>query len=319
MASWRGKRAATWMTGVLAFAVSIGTAFTGYLSQQNFDSQWIGTQAKDGLNSVGVGAFFNVLNFGQMLLWHVLLLPLVVAVLVGLHLLLVRRRGVVRPMPLHAGAAHRASPDAGPPPATPPPPWRSSREHDRAAGDPRPGLGRGARPADTEWTAPPSAYDLVKEFVVALVVIVLLVVGLSVVLSSPDVRPLTIRQWSQADASDFLATAVSELDGSSDTATYGPPYNAWAPGEGQEIFHVGVERWVGVHVPVDTAHDFVLSPLRLAAADDGALRGALDRYDAASASRQAAWTAAYTKGLAHVSVRGAPCRCRPAATARSLP
>ena len=111
MAAWRGKRALTWMTGVIAFAVSIGAAFTGYLSQQNFDSQWISTQAKDGLNSVGVGAFFNVLNFGQMLLWHVMLLPVVVGALIAVHLLLVRRRGVVRPLPLragrHAGTARR--------------------------------------------------------------------------------------------------------------------------------------------------------------------------------------------------------------------
>ena len=98
MAAWRGRRRATWITGVVSFVVSIGTAFTGYLSQQNFDSQWISTQAKDGLNSVGVGALFNVMNFGQMLLWHVLLLPVCVAVLVGLHLLLVRHRGVVRPI-----------------------------------------------------------------------------------------------------------------------------------------------------------------------------------------------------------------------------
>jgi len=47
MASWRGNRALTWMTGVIAFLTSVGTAFTGYLSQQNFDSQWIGTQAKN--------------------------------------------------------------------------------------------------------------------------------------------------------------------------------------------------------------------------------------------------------------------------------
>jgi hypothetical protein len=38
------------------FVVCIGTAFTGYLSQQNFDSQWIATQGKDGLNSVGIGS-----------------------------------------------------------------------------------------------------------------------------------------------------------------------------------------------------------------------------------------------------------------------
>ena len=77
--------------------VSIGAAFTGYLSQQNFDSEWIGTQAKDGINSTGAGAFWNVLNFGQMLMWHIVLLPLVVAAIVGLHVLLVRRRGVVPP------------------------------------------------------------------------------------------------------------------------------------------------------------------------------------------------------------------------------
>ena len=103
MAAWRGRRALTWITGVVAFVGSIATAFTGYVVQQNFDAQWIATQAKDGLNSVGVGAWFNVLNTGQMLLWHVLLLPLVVGVLVVLHVLLVRRRGVVPPLDAAGG------------------------------------------------------------------------------------------------------------------------------------------------------------------------------------------------------------------------
>ncbi|HEX9335977.1 MAG TPA: cytochrome b N-terminal domain-containing protein, partial [Pseudonocardiaceae bacterium] len=56
------------------------------------------TQAKDGLNSVGIGAFFNVLNPGQMLLWHVALLPLLIGVLVVAHVILVRRHGVVPPI-----------------------------------------------------------------------------------------------------------------------------------------------------------------------------------------------------------------------------
>ncbi len=98
MASWRGRRAMTWITGALAFLGSVGTAFTGYLVQSNFDSQWISTQAKDGLNSVGVGAFFNVTDFGQMLMWHIVLLPLVVGLIVVLHILLVRRRGVAPPI-----------------------------------------------------------------------------------------------------------------------------------------------------------------------------------------------------------------------------
>jgi len=98
MAAWRGRRAMTWITGALCFAGSIGTAFTGYLVQTNFDSQWISTQAKDGLNSVGIGAVFNVTNFGQMLMWHIVLLPLVVGVIVGVHVLQVRKRGVVPPI-----------------------------------------------------------------------------------------------------------------------------------------------------------------------------------------------------------------------------
>ena len=98
MAAWRGKRGLTWVTGVLAFLLSIGAAFTGYLSQQNLDSQWISTQAKDAMNSTGIGAYFNVLNFGQMFMWHILLLPLLVIIFVAIHVLMVRYRGVVPPI-----------------------------------------------------------------------------------------------------------------------------------------------------------------------------------------------------------------------------
>lgn len=98
MAAWRGGRALTWVTGVVAFLASIGTAFTGYLVQTNFDSQWISTQAKDGLNSVGIGAFFNVLDTGQMILFHVVLLPFAVGIIAVAHVILVRRHGVVPPL-----------------------------------------------------------------------------------------------------------------------------------------------------------------------------------------------------------------------------
>jgi len=99
MGAWRGGRAATWITGAVVFLFAIATAFTGYLSQQNFDAQWIATQGKDGLNAVGIGAFFNPTNFGQMYTYHVLLLPVLVFALIVGHVLLVRRRGVVPPYP----------------------------------------------------------------------------------------------------------------------------------------------------------------------------------------------------------------------------
>ena len=100
MAAWRGGRARVWMTGAVCFLVAVPCAFTGYLSQQNFDSQWIATQGKDGINSLGVGAFFNALNFGQMYSYHILLLPLAVVGLVIAHVLLVRHHGVVPPFEL---------------------------------------------------------------------------------------------------------------------------------------------------------------------------------------------------------------------------
>jgi Cytochrome b(N-terminal)/b6/petB len=102
MAAWRGGRAKVWITGAITFVVAVPTALTGYVSQQNFDAQWIATQAKDGLNSVGVGAFFNVTNFGQMYSYHVLLLPVAMIVLVAAHVLLVRNHGVVPPFELEA-------------------------------------------------------------------------------------------------------------------------------------------------------------------------------------------------------------------------
>ena len=100
MGAWRDGRGLTWVSGAVTFVVAIGTAFTGYLSQQNFDSQWIAGQGKDGMNSVGIGAFFNLLNFGQMYGFHIFILPLIVAVLISLHLVQVRLRGVVKPYPL---------------------------------------------------------------------------------------------------------------------------------------------------------------------------------------------------------------------------
>jgi quinol-cytochrome oxidoreductase complex cytochrome b subunit len=97
MGAWRGGRTLTWMTGCVTFFASILAGFTGYVSQTNFDSQWISTQAKDGINATGGGSFFNVLNLGQMLMWHIVILPIAAIALTGMHVLLVRIKGVVPP------------------------------------------------------------------------------------------------------------------------------------------------------------------------------------------------------------------------------
>jgi ubiquinol-cytochrome c reductase cytochrome b subunit len=113
MAGWRHGRALTWIVGVVIFAFGIVAGFTGYLSQQNFDAQWIALNAKDAVNSTGLGSFFNVLDYGQMFGIHVMLLPLAVVSLIGIHVLLVRFKGVVRPISDEAQVAAIAESEGG--------------------------------------------------------------------------------------------------------------------------------------------------------------------------------------------------------------
>ena len=104
MAGWRDGRAATWAIGVVIFGTSVVTAFTGYLSQLNFDSQFIAINGKDAMNAAGAGAFFNVLNFGQMYGLHVMLFPIAVTFLVAWHIVMVRSKGVVKPIGPEGGS-----------------------------------------------------------------------------------------------------------------------------------------------------------------------------------------------------------------------
>jgi len=98
MAAWRGKRALTWATGVLAFLTAVGVGFTGYVITTNFNAQWIAFEAKDVMNAIGVGSVFNVTNLGQMVTFHVAPLPVALVLIVAAHVLLVRKHGVVPPI-----------------------------------------------------------------------------------------------------------------------------------------------------------------------------------------------------------------------------
>jgi hypothetical protein len=168
------------------------------------------------------------------------------------------------------------------------------------------GAGRGRKGRATtddtpDWKGAYVPYDLVKEFVIALGVVALLAVVLTVLFSSPDDRPSTIAQWAKANPSDFLATAVTELDGSSGVGGYGPPYNHGGPSQELGPLHLG--KWAGVAHPVDTARDFVIDPLGTVPGD-AALNQALTTYQSAPAKQQTAWTDAYTTGIAKVSFHG---------------
>jgi len=137
-------------------------------------------------------------------------------------------------------------------------------------------------------------YDLVKEFVIALVAVLALTFALAAVFSSPDEKPMTIASWAKADPGDFTATALAELDGSSATAGYGPPYNSAA--DGQKLGPLALAKAAGVTHPIDTAQAFVLGPLATSPQSPD-VTTALSTYTAASADQQAKWTTAYSDAL----------------------
>jgi ubiquinol-cytochrome c reductase cytochrome b subunit len=113
-AAWRGGRGFTWLLGIITFFIAVLTGLTGYVAQSNFDGQYIGQQAKDAMNAVGLGYVLNLMNFDNVIGWHVVILPLAVAGCLALHLLGVRRHGVVAPFPAE-GTGWQGEPEAGGP------------------------------------------------------------------------------------------------------------------------------------------------------------------------------------------------------------
>ncbi len=270
MAAWRGRRAMTWLTGVVAFLAAVVECFTGYLSQQNFDSQWIATNGKDAFNAVGVGAFFNVMNLGQMLLWHIVLVPIILVALVGGHVLLVRMRGVSHPLPA-----------------------RRIRWRDRSAR-------KAAAAADAApWRGPTRRYDILKEGTIALAITTGLVVLMAGLLSSPDVPPVTVQSWAKIAPADFLGTAAAELDGTALAASYGPPYNHGTAAV-QQVGPVNWQKLAGVTQPVNAAQVFVLAPLSKLAGTDPALAAAMSAYHSAPPAQRAKWATAYGSAVTKV-------------------
>ena len=153
-----------------------------------------------------------------------------------------------------------------------------------------------------EWKGAYRPYDIVKEGFIAFLAIAVLIVLLAVVFSSPDEPAITLKSWSVADPVDFAQTAITELDGTSGTATYGPPYNN-TPDAAQHMGFFEPAQWFGVHQPIDTAQDFVLGPLGTLVTQP-VTQAALQEYKAATPDQQSRWTTAYEKAVANATKLG---------------
>ncbi|HEV7196498.1 MAG TPA: hypothetical protein VGN19_11195 [Pedococcus sp.] len=149
------------------------------------------------------------------------------------------------------------------------------------------------------WSGGKREYDLLKELVIALVVVGALVVGLAAAFSSPDEQSLTLAGWAQQTPNDFVATAAAELAGTSASAGYGPPYNS-TPDAGQHLGPLNLQKAAGVRIPVDSANDFVITPLSQLPATP-TLASALTQWKSAAATQQGKWAGAYADALAKVA------------------
>ncbi|MBI3430574.1 MAG: hypothetical protein HY050_11115 [Actinobacteria bacterium] len=144
-----------------------------------------------------------------------------------------------------------------------------------------------------KWSGPKRPYDLVKEFVIALLVVSVLVAGLATLFGSPDQKAVTLQDWAKKAPSDFIATTTGELAGTTISAAYGAPYNDAS--EGLSLGPLKLQKWAGVTIPVDPKYDFVIEPL--AYSKDSAVPIALDQWNGASANQQLTWATDYASAI----------------------
>jgi hypothetical protein len=144
------------------------------------------------------------------------------------------------------------------------------------------------------WTGRTRPYDLIKEGVAALVIITIAVVALSTLFGSPDDKQITFKQWAVAAPTDFYATAVQELAGSSGTGGYGAPYNTASDGVNLGPLHLA--KLMGVTHPVDTVNDFVITPLTTVV-NSGPVADALRQWQSSDSKSQASWATNYDNAL----------------------
>ena len=162
--------------------------------------------------------------------------------------------------------------------------------------------GRAWESSDVAWRGGRRPYDLAKEVTISGVIVAVLVVGLSILFASPDPPAVTMQQWAKEAPKDFLATTLSELDGTSTSATYGPPYQSASAQNGstQSLGPISPQTWFGETIPVDPLRDFVAAPLR-SVPDHTGVTQALDTWSSASSGERETWSKAYTAALDRAS------------------
>lgn len=108
---YKNKRELHWVSGVLLLLMGMGFGFTGYLLPWDQIAYWattVGTEMARSVPPPALGEFLLVFLRGgenvsgdtltRFFAVHVMILPLITALLIGLHLILVRTTGISNPV-----------------------------------------------------------------------------------------------------------------------------------------------------------------------------------------------------------------------------
>jgi hypothetical protein len=186
------------------------------------------------------------------------------------------------------------------------------------------------------WQGPERQYDLITEGTIAVIAVALLCILAAALWGSPNGgltypggppsqagEAFSAKYWDTNDPSDLAQTAVQELLGGTTTAGYGPPFNN-TTGASQQIIGIKpaeiAKAIFGLTLPINTASDFVLTPVsQLVAPYSPAVAAAVIRYKAAggdlspgapatqvASARQATWLNNYATALSKPSAKFTP-------------
>jgi hypothetical protein len=107
--AFKPPRELNWVSGILLFIVTLGFGFTGYLlpwDQRAFWATTVGSEIAGGIPWIGDltlvflrgGWDVGAVTLSRFYAIHVLVLPVVIILLLGVHFLMVRRQGIARPL-----------------------------------------------------------------------------------------------------------------------------------------------------------------------------------------------------------------------------
>lgn len=108
-AAYRPPRELNWMTGVLLFFITVTFGFSGYLLPMNQLSYWatkVGSEIALEMPLIGTqihafllgGEKISDATLSRFYAIHVVILPITIGILLGLHFLMVRKQGIADPL-----------------------------------------------------------------------------------------------------------------------------------------------------------------------------------------------------------------------------